>query len=611
MKKSNARQSEQAFKEKQRQIEKEVREREKNEEKVRQQLRKDIKSEMKKAQTDASQMVLDYFDVEEFSGVRNNLITPTILIHSQNDIKSLNEQDLKKELIEFFQNSMNVLPPTATVTEDLVDQSKSVSQSLEFVNTLYLYRNHLNLQLTPNINEILDHIENYSTNQTVIQQSDSDANNITSSNDSNAMEISEEIAVIIETKPEDQTVVQTENEEEEEWKEELSNAIPIKTTTNQVHSIQSKIDESELILDRIQLCLIKALRDPIHDLLDLNEKESTDKRGDKRGSQACKLPINQLTWMEIARMILMNYLYIELGKSKEDASGAIRGGRHPINRVNSKNIIRCIRYRMAVQFANENIISTTKTATVSSTVASTQVTSKTTMTNEDLLYINYSNNNENKNLLFKPLELQNEFNDEEEIIKGLSAIINNYDSNYSIAYQRCAKVYLKIFHSAQAKNLIWEIDRNMYPYYYSTIKYPITFVHIAYNLVNKCYNNLNENNIEENNNEEMNIANHFYYEMRQVLYNCITFNTESTYLFTQAQKLFHVLFRHTNRWVWNMNSNDSLALNLCDDNHCLWTGEVIGTNFKPIRCGKSITRLFIDLFILLFRLSYKLLSNIH
>ena len=112
--------------------------------------------------------------------------------------------------------------------------------------------------------------------------------------------------------------------------------------------------QAERVLDRIQLCLTKHTMGPLHHMLDLGASNV------EQDDPVLTLPLNQLTWAEIARMGLMGHTMQTLDLQKDDVLGAIRGGRslgagQQAFRTN-KNAIRNIRYNMAVR--DEMTIST-------------------------------------------------------------------------------------------------------------------------------------------------------------------------------------------------------------------------------------------------------------
>jgi hypothetical protein len=172
---------------------------------------------------------------------------------------------------------------------------------------------------------------------------------------------------------------------------------------------------------------------------------------------------------------------------------------------------------------------------------------------------------------------QNNFNSEDEITSSL-AKIQMVDSAspvvYSEGYKRCSAVLLKILGTTMAKNLIWEVDCDDN----DNVSRPMAFVNVASNLVTLAYGESADDSL---------VCNLFYRDMRQVLLNCISSDTEITYLYTQAQKLFPILYRHMDLWVWSITLP---PLAKCHDNICVKSGLEIGPNAASIKCGRCFGR---------------------
>ena len=81
--------------------------------------------------------------------------------------------------------------------------------------------------------------------------------------------------------------------------------------------------------------------------------------------------------------------------------------------------------------------------------------------------------------------------------------------------------------------------REQFPEYFSSIRSPLTFQAIALKLTHALYGSLDTLPVQ------------FYRDMRQVLLNCISYNTESSAIFAQAHKLLPVVYRHVDRWVFS------------------------------------------------------------
>jgi hypothetical protein len=116
------------------------------------------------------------------------------------------------------------------------------------------------------------------------------------------------------------------------------------------------------------------------------------------------------------------------------------------------------------------------------------------------------------------------YNSEAEMIAALT--MASMDPNYLEASQRCCKVLIKIANLAVAKHFFWEIDSVMFPDYYSSIRRPMMITNVTSNLIEKSYGDDGDT-----------IMRLFYRDMRQVVLNCLAYNTEVTAVSAQAQKL--------------------------------------------------------------------------
>ncbi len=102
----------------------------------------------------------------------------------------------------------------------------------------------------------------------------------------------------------------------------------------------ARLDAALAHLDRVQLCLANAVTADLHALLDLGPKDA---------APAVRLPLNQLTFAEVSRMVLLASVLSEQGRDAEDIQHALRGSRLPTSYRLSKNVARYIRYRLAVR----------------------------------------------------------------------------------------------------------------------------------------------------------------------------------------------------------------------------------------------------------------------
>ena len=399
--------------------------------------------------------------------------------------------------------------------------------------------------------------------------------------------------------------------QDEEWDESFQKETKtLPTIPQSTPSSVGPFDAKSLAgLDRIHLKITKAVMHELHVVLDLipseNEKEK-DKEADK-ASNRLRLPLNQLTWMEIIRMRVLCLLYSEMGRSKEDIQHAIRGSKSSSFK-SAKNVIRNIRYRLAIRTCGN-----TERSLITYDCNSTDIVKKSPFERiversqqpDDLLarmqcIIVSKIPSENELDQFLKLQQQlicnselddvqtwtpnpslNKFMSEQEITAALSAAALNSD-DYSEEYRRACRVLLKILGLNQAKNFIWEVNSVTDPDYYRTVRSPIFFVHIASKLVDRLYSDQGES-----------VSVQFYEDMRKVPINCICFFSEYYPLVAQAQKLVAAIYRHSERWLlqplrergdW-VEGRAYPTVEQCDEKFCLLSFNPMEKG-TPLKCGK-------------------------
>ena len=221
-----------------------------------------------------------------------------------------------------------------------------------------------------------------------------------------------------------------------------------------------------------------------------------------------------------------------------------------------------------------------------------------------------------------------DFESESEVIQLVSETAENA-VDYTDVYRRCCKVWLRVAGMTQAKCLMWDVDGNMYPDYFSIVKSPLSFSRVAIALVRRAYGTdgasavstveepvpnscvvptaegsaelKEESNVVEQSSatacdevEEdipytiSRVAASFYRDMRQVILNCFSYNTEAVSAVGHAQKLLQALHRHASQWLFNPTPP---SLDTCDDQHCLYTFESIPLplsygQYHSVKCGR-------------------------
>lgn len=293
---------------------------------------------------------------------------------------------------------------------------------------------------------------------------------------------------------------------------------------------------------------------------------------------------------------------------------SLRGSKQSLYK-SSKNIIRYIRYRMAVRFF-------AKTADDYSMMDMTTAGSHTGRSAEELsgdiedfllrFALQPSCNSKNQSVeedaqLF-------DFTSDAEITQAIHEIVEN-EQEYSEDYRRCCKVWLRVATLSQAKHLMWDVDPNEYPDYASVIRRQLSFSRVAYKLIRKSYGADSGTHTSSSTAEDAApviehtdvgngtsaiaatthgdepytisaVAASFYRDMRQVLLNCFAFNTEAIAVTGHAQKLTQILHRHMTQWIFNPSAP---PISACDDAHCLLSNEPIAVNsseYTSIKCGR-------------------------
>lgn len=315
-------------------------------------------------------------------------------------------------------------------------------------------------------------------------------------------------------------------------------------------AIESSLEDNKIVnisksfsyIERIYLCLVKSFMNQICDIEIINPNDKDAESGKKdRNIANVKFAVNQQSWSEFARIICLKYIFDEIQRPKDEIQAIIRGGKSIQNKSNIKSIIQYLRNRL-----------------FSRSFACVQ--------NEDPRKLLRSNQRD-----LKYLDKEIIFDSEDEMFKALLLVLS--DDKYPIAYSRCVKVFLKVVSCNQAKNFIWEVDKEVYPDYYSYISFPLCFANVASHLYNQLYGA-----------EEQSVYESFEDAMRQVILNCISFNNEVSPLVTQAQKLNVVFYRHMDRWIWG----NSPSINACDDMHCLYSSVRIESNDDVLKCTRCL-----------------------
>lgn len=320
----------------------------------------------------------------------------------------------------------------------------------------------------------------------------------------------------------------------------------------------------EAELDRIELSLTKILLPELHTLLELDERETDPTRRKDKRQGAVTFPLNQLTWAELARMVLLNFFFNELGRGKDDRQHCLRGSKLPNFRI-AKNVIRNIRYRWYMR--GIKFIETPKIEDVQDYARYFDHLALIQRINNQHVTV-HEQHHETK-------PYPNIFDSEVDMAQKLNDCVASAD--YPEVYKRCCKVILRLLEMRSIDNFMWEVDKEVFPDYYSVIKKPTCLSSIASRLVERGYG------YDES--KPITVADAMVKELKQMFINCVTYNTEYQTIVAQATKLYLFTHRIAQRWIYD---SERPPLEQCSDSYCMLTGTPFSNSSKAeaIRCGK-------------------------
>eukprot|EP01041_Mallomonas_annulata_P004666 gene4666-9256_t len=636
-----------AQKEQQKEAQKDVvkQEKIKKDNKINIQIRREVTSEIRKARNDASSSIIHRFDEEEESYLNEILEKTTTIYSDSNSSTNKNKMDDNEVCLNTLDDLNDLISRHKTCAEEFGLSALLWEDILQISTCFHTLRGHLQLQTF-----LISFIKTETTTSTSTESS-LVAHETTNGIENGVSDIDIDIDIdtgtgtdtdSINIKPKEGKIIKDQKdnedeveEEEEEWVDPQRDSTRTKTmsmmTTEESQERRTRLMEAEALLDRIQLSAVKAIFGELRTVLGLDEKDVDSGRMSGSGSGSVNLPLNQMTWPDIARMCFLLKVEQEIEKTDDEISHVIRGSRQAQFR-SAKNIIRNIRYRMATRarIASSNTTSNSSTSNSSST--SSKLKSKFySSRNQYILPGKFLGDDEDgftmssvsdsssasaiiPKELHKPLFLEEgpyNFSSEDNIIQELQRICttsttndnNTTDNNYfSDLEKRCCKVLIRLLNLQAAKIFIWEVDKENYPDYYETIKIPITLSQIASKLLAGEYRSIDtkdENiNIKHENSTEKHFVPStvaaFYRDVRQCLFNGLVYYTETTSVIAQSQKVFQALFRHVQRWILctftdtDQGPGSLPPLDVCDEFHCLLSGVAIlqGVSGASIRCGR-------------------------
>lgn len=471
-------------------------EQEKKSAKERNQLRKDVLGEARKSRADAAAAVLQCFDEEDVGAHQG----------SQPPASGTARQQLADLLASCS---------TCTLNGDPAVRWDSV---VAISNTLLLFRDLLKLTIPVDVDSLCNLFVHSSSTSPRERKPDLGS-------DSNQPSLKEEAEISLSSE------VKASAENEEVWDETAA-----KAQAKAASDAPETSDLARAYMERILLSLLRLMTEEMCALMEMPDKD--------RPSRSVWLPLNQQTWQEHARMLLVARLVDDCSQPPakiEEKIQIVRGNRGNGFRSN-KNVVRNIRYVFAA--------------------ASRRSTDS---------YLPIQAPKVDFSKLPTPPNIS-EYTKETEIESALDKV--SLDDTYDMGYRRCARVLSKLLRISASKNLTWEVDSNLDSPYYSVVKRPIFLVNIAWNLVSQAYG-------EES--DEVTVC--FYRDVAQTALNSYVFASENASLGTQATKLLHVLRRHMELWVWGQRVP---PVDQCTDHFCVLTGTSLPPNTPSLaaKCGK-------------------------
>ena len=537
-------------------------------------------------------------------------------------LSALPETPISPEFLQSCAGDSAGVPTTATSTTTTTtatatagaDSTANWDDLIKLTNTLHLFKRHLNIEAPIQLDGIaksLQLVSQASSLRSNKQTTISDTTTEVPAQDSGAMDVVSETV---------KTETAQQNDEEAEFGDTdhtTGAVVPSASEVSVELTEESKLALAEADLDRIQLRMMKHLLRELRDVLDIVDPADASNNGKGKGGAmsrcvATRLPLNQLTWAELARMSILNHLYQEQGHERENIQHVLRGAKASHFRL-SKNVIRNIRYRLAVQTKRPALTTTTESESMEVVKCENEhcTSSLCDRSGAPLQYLGTPVSPENRLTCLavtkqephstttavidnatlmtfqQRINYQNGlFQSEKEIIQSLEqlttgTIEGEYAGRvYSETYKRCARVLSRLLGLNQSRNLIWEVDASLYPDYYTTIVRPVMYTGIAASLLNQQYSfpDCTDKNVDE----DTLVAALFASDLMQVPINCISYNSEITPVVAQAQKMILASHRMLTCWLY---SSSRPPLTMLGETFCLLTQEYI-VNTDALKCGK-------------------------
>jgi hypothetical protein len=327
-------------------------ERTKMTEKAKQQCRKEATADLKKNRADSQLQVITAFDREEDVEERLAL---TIVAASNEQFKDVTLQNTDAEskfdqflgttafCAESFKTTVYEEPRSThlavldsifanySASADKCRKSSHWDDVFNLSSSLFVFRDYLGFQHPPKVDELLAAVKLFSSHG---QQQATAADELVA--DTVATGLVSEIGMA-----------------ESKSDTEGLQVVPATVAANSVGHADDRI-ASQVLLDRMHLRLMQKIYKGLHAMLDLNDAKDAIPTKRSTASTKLKMPLNQLTWPELARQCIVAQLCDELGKSKEETLHLLRGGKNGQYYCTNKNIVRRIRTKLWFRMQQES-----------------------------------------------------------------------------------------------------------------------------------------------------------------------------------------------------------------------------------------------------------------
>jgi len=360
-------------------------------------------------------------------------------------------------------------------------------------------------------------------------------------------------------------------------------------------------------LDRLLLCLTQAVCAPLHTLLDLDDEVTVNSyRNDIASTHGVRLPLNELTYPEIARMSLLAHVMPCMSFTVDETRAVLRGGSATgglpgrgsgiqAGYRNAKNVMRHLRYRLLSR--NASLYGDQKNGESESRILPATETASGAGAEEDRLLFLRQHVRGDQQHLYQPHGTrfssrghaegsnssshmpESDFLDADDYSRLVSSLqaAGAADSEFPEVYKRCARVLLKLCTSACGKPLLWDTS---FREYLQVIRHPMTLAVVGTRLLKMEYGLA-----------DASVASACYADMRLVAINSIVYHSEAVVTNALAHKALHVMHRYAYEWVFSRNRP---ALEACTDSVCILSGKELASAAVTLKCGRCSAQCSLD-----------------